>query len=416
MASRTNVIPLIALRFLLSKASDHFLSFIAWVSVMGVGLGVLALTTVTSVINGFEGELAKAITGIQGDVLLYSRTPIELNDEVRDKIRRIGGQVKGLSESFLIELMVSGPNGVAGAVLDGIDPKTIGHVTEIPNRIVSGSMPTDVLPGARKEVVLGDAIAERIGAKTGDVVRIILPFVGEGIDAPDSELRPSKVVEATVVGIVKVGMYHYDSKMVFSTIGTVQELAQEPDKGTTFKLKLAPGADSEKVARDLSDQFGYPFRAKDWGQLHKNLFYAIRIEKRVIAVLLTAIVVVAAFNVVSTLMMMIHDKTKEIAILKAMGFRPAQSFRLFCYIGMAIGTVGIGLGVLLGLGANALIANTDLVRLPADVYNIGFLPVVLRWSEVGIICAAALGICFLATLYPALRVSWRKPLEGLRHD
>jgi lipoprotein-releasing system permease protein len=166
----------------------------------------------------------------------------------------------------------------------------------------------------------------------------------------------------------------------------------------------------------LSDAFGYPFRAKDWSQLNRNLFYAIQLEKAVIAIILTVIVVVAAFNVVSTLMMMIHDKGREIAILKAMGFLPSQSFLLFCILGLGIGAVGTGMGVVSGLGLGWVLKATRWIDLPADIYYIGFLPVIVRWSEVALITGVALVISFLATLYPSRMISKRSPLEGLRYE
>jgi lipoprotein-releasing system permease protein len=166
----------------------------------------------------------------------------------------------------------------------------------------------------------------------------------------------------------------------------------------------------------LAESFEYPFRAKDWSQLNKNLFYAIKLEKVVIAIILTVIVIVAAFNVVSTLMMMIHDKTKEIAILKAMGFRPMQSFGLFCIIGSGIGVVGTGFGVLAGLMLGWLLEKTQWIHLPPDIYYIGFLPVVIRWPEVALIALSAILVSILATFYPSWSVSRRSPLEGLRYE
>lgn len=150
--------------------------------------------------------------------------------------------------------------------------------------------------------------------------------------------------------------------------------------------------------------------------MNKNLFYAIQLEKAVIAIILTAIIIVASFNVVSTLMMVIHDKTRDIAILKAMGFRPLQSFGLFCLIGMGIGVVGALLGLVGGLGVNRLVESSRFVQLPADIYYIQFLPVSERWTEIAVILIVALFIAFLATLYPALQVVRKSPLDGIRYD
>ncbi|MBC7692801.1 MAG: ABC transporter permease [Methylotenera sp.] len=409
MFKGVSAVPTLARRFLMAKTSDGFVSLIAWVSVVGVALGVLALVVVTSVINGFEGELIRVITGMNGDVVLYSKgESVSGPAAIEAKIRQVVPETQAITASLVAELMSSGPSGVAGTILEGIDPATIEKVTEVKKRVVSGR-----LPQGDGEIALTYALADRLGAKEGSEIRLIAPFTGEqtkdGVSVP-------KVVKVQVVGIVRMGMYEYDSKFAFATLDSVQKFMNQPGKVSTFKLKLDPRVDSRKAADQLTDNFGYPFRARDWSQMNKNLFYAIRLEKVVIAIILTVIVIVAAFNVVSTLMMMIHDKTKEIAILKAMGFRATQSFQLFCLIGMGIGAVGTGVGVAIGLGINALLQKTHWIDLPAEIYYIGFLPVIVRWSEVGMIAFAALLITFAATLYPSIRVSTRSPLDGLRHD
>jgi lipoprotein-releasing system permease protein len=418
-----SAVPVLARRFLLSKASDRFLSFIAWVSVTGVALGVLALVVVTSVINGFEGELVRVITGMNGDIILYSRgEPIRDADKIEAKIRKVVPDTQDVTASFVTELMAAGPQGTAGAVLEGLDLESAPRVTNVTRQVVRGA-----LPAADDEIALGTAIAERIGAEVGGEIRLIAPFLGDAERAQSAEkgsgedeedpvgLQP-RVIKMRVTGLVKMGMHEYDSKFVFATLPAVQKFLDQPGRVTAFKIRLSGKADSRRAADRLNDNFGYPFRAKDWGQLNKNLFYAIKLEKAVIAIILTVIVIVAAFNVVSTLMMMIHDKTKEIAILKAMGFRRGQSFRLFTLIGMGIGAAGIALGVVVGIGINWLLARTRIIDLPADIYYIGYLPVVVRWAEIGLIAVIALMVTFLATLYPAWKVSNRSPLEGLRYD
>jgi len=403
----SSAVGLLARRFLLSKTSDGFISLIAWVSVVGVTLGVLALTVVTSVINGFEGELVQNITGMNGDIILYSRTDaISDPAQVELKIRKTAPEVTAITDSFVSELMISGPRSVAGAVLEGIDPVTIGAVTVIPRRLIAGKLPED-----ESEVTLTSVLADKLGATVGSDVRLVIPSVGLG-----GESASPKAVKVKVAGIVKMGMYEYDSKFAFVTLIAAQKMMEQPGKVTSFKLKLAPGAESRQISDHLANNFSYPFRAKDWGQLNKNLFYAIKLEKVVIAIILTVIVVVAAFNVVSTLMMMIHDKTREIAILKAMGFRKSQSFGLFCMIGLVMGAVGTLLGVILGLGVCRFIQKTQLISLPSDIYYISFLPVIVRWGEVGLIAFAALLISFFATIYPGWKVARRSPLDGLRYE
>jgi lipoprotein-releasing system permease protein len=398
-------VPVLAKRFLFSRSSDGFLSFIAWVSVLGVALGVMALTIVTSVINGFEGELTRVITGMNGDLLLYSRgDPLRDPGQVEDEIRKVLPEVKAISRSFVTELMVSSAKGVSGAVLQGIESETIGLVTDIPKCLISGRLP--VIDG---EIALGSAIADKLGVTEDSEIRLIAPFSG-GLDSSP------KVLKVRVVGIVRMGMYEYDSKFIFMSLESTQNYLDQQGRVTSFNIKLPYGADSRAASDRLAGTFGYPFRAKDWGQLNKNLFYAIKLEKAVIAIILIVIVIVAAFNVVSTLMMMIHDKTKEIAILKTIGFRPFQSFQLFCFIGLGLGCVGTALGILTGLGLGWILEKTHWIRLPSDIYYIGFLPVVVRWEEIGMIGLGAITISFLATLYPSWTVSHRSPLDGIRYE
>jgi lipoprotein-releasing system permease protein len=404
---------MIARRFLLSKISDRFLSFIAWVSVVGVALGVLALTVVTSVINGFENELSRVVTGMNGDVVLYSRRePISDPKSVEARIRKVIPRTQAVTSSFVTELMTSGPGGVAGSVIEGFDTETLGQVTAIPRALAQGRLPT-----AEGEVALGYSLAQRVGAIVGSDIRLIIPFIEAAGDGDASGAGgASRSVQVKVVGLVQMGLNDYDSKFVFAPMSAVQNLLKFPGRVTNFKIKLRPGSNPRVAADQLTDHFGFPFRAKSWSDLNKNLLYAIELEKAVISIILAAIVIVAAFNVVSTLMMMIHDKTREIAILKAMGFTARQSFLLFCAIGVGMGIVGTFAGVGIGLLINTLLANTRLIDLPPEIYNIGFLPVITRWHEVGMIALSAVLISFVATLYPSFRVSTRSPLEGLRHE
>ncbi|MGK5081828.1 FtsX-like permease family protein [Bdellovibrionota bacterium FG-1] len=412
-----SVVPTLARRFLLSRASDGFLSLIAWVSVVGVALGVLALTVVTSVINGFEGELARVITGMNGELVLYSRAePVSDPELIEAKIRKVVPETQAITRSFVTEVMAAGPSGVAGSVLEGVDGATLGEVTAVPRRVVSGRLPT-----SEGEVALCTALADRIGAVEGSEIRLIVPFSGDALAAQGSKESEGlggapQIIKVQVVGLVRMGMYEYDSQFIFAALPAVQSFLKQGNKVTSFKMRLAPGTDSQVASDHLTDHFGYPFRAKNWAQMNKNLFYAIKLEKVVIAIIMTVIVIVAAFNVVSTLMMMIHDKSKEIAILKAMGFRPAQSFQLFCLIGVGMGAVGTAVGVFTGLGLNWLLEKTHWIDLPPDIYYIGFLPVVVRWSEVALIALSAILISFMATLYPGWQVCRRSPLEGLRYE
>ncbi|HUP56294.1 MAG TPA: ABC transporter permease, partial [Bdellovibrionota bacterium] len=289
MSKSVSAVALLARRFLLSKASDGFLSFIAWVSILGVALGVLALVVVMSVINGFEGELVRVITGMHGDVVFYTRgDPISDPDEVGLRIRKTVPEVKTMTQSFVTELMASGPGGVAGAMLEGVDFATVGDVTEITDRVVAGRLPVE-----DGEVALGTSLADRLGVKQeacdgaagckDPEIRLIIPFTGETQAGQEPGSGSPKAVKARVVGFIKMGMHEYDSKFVYATLPSVQNFVGQPGRITMYKLRLAAGSDTRKASDKLADAFGYPYRAKDWAQLNKNLFYAIQLEKVVIA-------------------------------------------------------------------------------------------------------------------------------------
>jgi lipoprotein-releasing system permease protein len=411
--SQSSVLVQLAKRFLFSKASGGFVSFITWVSIAGVALGIMALVVVTSVINGFEAELTRAVSGLHGDVFFYSRSgPVQRPEQIEERMKRLVPEAQAITRSFVMELMVAGSLGVAGGVLEGVDLETLSDVTMVPDRLTEGRMPRE-----GNEWVLGASLAEKVGAKVGEPVQLVIPAVGpEGGEARALDQMGTQVISGEVVGIVRLGMHEYDSKYLFAPLESVQSLFQSENRVTTFKLKLSSRADPIVAADLLNDQFGYPMRARAWSQLNRNLMIAIQMEKAVISILLTAIVIVAAFNVVSTLMMMTHDKVREVSILKAMGLNRRKIFQLFSMIGMGIGTVGCFLGVIGGYVVNRGIERTDWVQLPPDIYHISFLPVVERWDEILIIVMVGLFISLLATLYPAYQVSRRSPLDGIRFE
>ncbi len=405
MNSQLRVVGWIATRFLMTKSSDGFLSLITTVSIGGVALGVIALTVVLSVINGFEGELVRVISGMNGDVIVYTRgEPIAYPDQMTEKIKLMESSVVAATPAFIAPMMASGPAGSSGVVVEGVDLATVESVTRLKQSVSSGR-----LAETPEEVALGSVLAKKLGVAEGDSVRLVVPTLGQSS-------HPPKILQAKVTGIVKMGMYEYDSQFVFMTLPGVQEFTENPGKATAFKLKLKAGEDSTRVSDRLSRAFSYPLKARDWGQINRNVFYAIRLEKAVIAVILTVIIIVAAFNVVSTLMMMIHDKTQEIAILKAMGFQKRQSFGLFCAIGTGIGIVGTAIGIGLGLAICAGLSRARWIDLPADIYYIEYLPVIVRWNEVFWIAVSGVVITALATWYPSAHVSNRSPLDGLKYD
>jgi len=402
----------IAIRFLLSKSRGNFLSFITIISIVGVSVGVLALLVVTSVVNGFENELTRVITGTQGDVLFYTRaSPIRDRDSMERKIREFAPGIEAMTGSFVSEVMFHGPDGVAGGVLEGVDLRSWGPVISVADRLSPGG----ALPAEEGEIILGSALAEKLGVKVGDAIRVIIPFSSMD-DEDDEGFGAPRVQDFKLVGIVHLGMYDYDSKYAYAPLASVQRLVYSEDQDfiTSFRIKLKKPSTAQAVASELSQHFGFPYRIRDWSQLNRNLLYAIKLEKAVISVLLTAIMVVAAFNVISALLMMVYEKEKEISILRVLGVRRRDHFYLFALIGSTLGLAGTILGVILGVISTWILRRTQFIKLPAEVYHLEYLPVIIRWTEWCAIGVMAFVICFLATVGPAARIARRNPVEGLR--
>ena len=375
-------------------------------------MGVLALLVVTSVVNGFEGELTRVITSTQGDILFYTRgAPIRDPAELERKIREFAPTTQSITESFVSEVMFSGPSGVAGGVIEGLNLHAYSSVISIDDRLEKGSE----MPEGDGEIVLGSALAEKLGVVKDDAVRVIIPF--SGVEEEESRgFGSPRVQDFKVVGIVHLGMYDYDSKYAYSSIQSVQQLVFNENKNfaTSFRLKLKDPSQAPAVASELSEHFGFPYRVRDWSQLNKNLLYAIKLEKAVISILLTAIMVVAAFNVISALLMLVYEKEKEIAILRVLGVRRRDQFYLFSFVGSFFGMMGTFFGVLTGVLFIFILKETRFIHLPADIYHLEYLPVVIRWTEWSAIALMAFVICFLATVGPAAKIAARPPVEGLR--
>ena len=409
----------IAIRFLTSKKTDddaphtHFLSFVTLVSVIGVCVGVLALLVVTSVVNGFEKELTQIIAGTQGDVIFYSRgSPIRDRENLERKIREFTPHLEAVTGSFITEVMYHGPNGVAGGLIEGVEPKTWGEVTSVEQRLEKGS----VFPVEEGQIAVGDSLAEKLGVKVGDSIRVVLPFSGSD---GDSGFGSPRVQDFQVTGLLHLGMHDYDSKYAYALLPSVQKLVfgdftLNKNSITSFRIKLTDSALAPAAGEELAKHFGFPYRVKDWSQLNKNLLYAIHLEKAVITTLLTAIMIVAAFNVVSALLMLVYEKEKEISILRVLGMRIRDQFILFSWVGSFFGFMGTLAGVVMGLIFVFILRETHLIQLPAEIYHLEYLPVVVRSTEWCAIALMAFMICFIATVVPAARIARRSPVEGLK--
>ena len=406
------IVSTVARRFLTGKKRNRFLSFIASVSLFGVCLGVAALTVVMGVMEGFESQLQSIITDTNSHIVFYSsRQLITDRAELEDRLKRIGGdEIVAMSPFVFSEVMLAKGSRVVGSLVEGIEERTVNETTELRKHIVKGDMPTLAMGEELPGLLLGANLAESLNATLGDPVTIVSPL----FDKDNLQPRSRKF---RVSGIVSTGMYEYDSKYSMIHIDEARDFFRQPAGSfSAMRLKTRDAGKSSLLTEKIQTEFGYPYRARDWTELNRNLFYAVRLQKTVIFIILTAIIVVAAFNIMSTLMMMMSEKRKEMSILKAMGLSPRSSASVFVRVGLWIGVSGAVAGLALGLLIAVVLSKTRFIQLPPDVYFISYLPVDLRPITLLGIAFCALVVALVATLYPSYQVASESPVEGLRYE
>jgi lipoprotein-releasing system permease protein len=407
----------IGLRYTRAKRRNHFISFISLVSILGIAVGVTALITVISVMNGFDKELKDRILG-----MVAHATVEGVDESVREwpeALRRAEANphVLGAAPYVEREAMLQGER-VSGAIVRGVLPDYEPKVSEIDRKMVEGSL-QDLNPGSF-HIILGRELAMKLGVGVGDFTTVITPEVSTSPVGVQPRFKRFKVS-----GIFEVGMQEYDGALAVVAMQDAETL-YHLDGPTGIRLRLDDMFRAYSVARDLSGQLGQAYRVSDWMQGHSNFFKAIAMEKKVMFLILSLIVAVAAFNLVSTLVMLVTDKQADIAILRTLGARPLSIMAVFMIQGALVGFIGLGIvlgvgfGVLLSLNLSALVhwieRTFHVTFLSADVYYISELPSDLQWSDVGWITLTAFLFCIFATLYPAWRAARIQPAAALRHE
>lgn len=407
----------IGLRYTRAKRRTQFISFITLTSILGIALGVTALITVLSVMNGFEAELRERILGMTAHTTI-SDYDGNLGDwRILESEIKGAPHVEGAAPFVQGQVMISAERRVSGTMLRGVLPDYEPRVSEIGAKMRDGRL-TNLMPGDFG-IVLGAELADYLGVIPGDKVTVISPQ----INSTPAGIIP-RLKRFTVVGTFKVGMYEYDRNMAIIHLQDAAKLFQLGDKVSGLRLKLDDLFNAPRIARDLAMKFDNRYLVGDWTQAHSNFFRAIKTEKRVMFIILLLIVAVAAFNIVSTLIMVVTDKRGDIAILKTQGLSAASVMGIFIVLGGIIGSVGTLLGT---IGGVALALNVETIVpaiekffgvqfLAADVYYISDLPSKLAWADVYSIASVAFLLSLLATLYPAWQASKVNPAEVLRYE
>ncbi len=408
---------LIGLRYTRAKRRNHFISFISLISMLGIGLGVAALIVVLSVMNGFQKELRTRILGVASHIQIAG-----INGELTDW-ESIAAQamqdpeVKAAAPFVQSQAMFTVENGVKGVLVRGILPDQEERVADFGKTIKSGSL-DDLRPG-EFGVVLGADLARSLRVFVGDKVTVI---------APQGSVTPAGVIPRlksfTVVGIFEVGMYEYDSGLALMHMADAQKLYQMEDRVSGVRLKVDDLFQAPRIGRELVRYINADAYISDWTKSHANFFRAVAIEKNMMFIILSLIVAVAAFNLVSTLVMAVTDKQADIAILRTLGARPLSIMTIFIVQGALVGFIGLGLGI---AGGVALALNIDVVVpfiermlgihfLSKEVYYISDLPSDLQWGDVWGVTLIAFVLALLATIYPSWRASRVNPAEALRYE
>ena len=424
----------ISLRHLRSRKTQNFISLITVISIGGVALGVMALIVVIAVMSGFGKDLRDKIVGTTSHIVVtaFEQGGMKDYERVISEVKTVEG-VKDAAPYIYKQVMLIKGKSVSGVVIRGIDPKREVNISDLEKNLIAGDI--NLLAGGefpkfkgidnppevkkfKNGVILGKELARSMGATIGDVV---------GVVAPVAKMTPLGLIPSmkilTVVGIFQSGMYEYDSGLAFIAISTAQKFFSMGDRVTGVEIKVHDLDKADEVTGVIREKLGYPYFARDWMQMNKNLFSALQLEKVVMFVILILIILVAAFNIISTLFMVVMEKTKDIAILKSMGASQGSILKIFCLHGLFIGLTGTIAGCIGGFTivpnineiVGVLEATFGFKAFPADVYYLNKLPSDIQYMDSFLIVIFSIVICFVASIYPAWRASKLNPVDGLRY-
>ena len=418
----------IGLRYLRAKRRNRTISFNTLISITGVTIGVAALIATLGIMTGFKEDIQAKILGTNSHVLITTKTGENIKDyeAVTDKVATVPG-VSAATPFVFKQVLLTTPTGSHGVVLRGSDIAREAAVTEIARNLKAGALedlnrltpanpdlaqkrgenpqPPLPLPG----IIIGRELSLRLGAFLGDRINVVSPV------GPISALGMiPKVRGFRVAGIFESGMFEYDSSLAYVSIQQAQEFFNMGHVVTGIEVKVTDIFAADEIAHRIDQVLGFPYWARDWMKLNKNLFSALKLEKFMMFVLLVLVVLVAAFNIVSTLAMIVVEKHREIAILKAMGATGKAVMRVFMLNGLVIGLAGTAIGIPLGYAICWAIQTW--FTLPGDVYLLSRIPVNIKFFDVALVGVSAVAITFLATIYPCLEAARLEPAEALRYE
>lgn len=403
----------VALRYLFSRRKQTFIYVISLMSILGVALGVGALVIVLGVYNGLTTDMRDKILGANAHGIVMSHVPSAFEQDLPSLLERIrsANDVTGAMPFIYTEVMLSAGGGVKGIVLRGIDPATAPAVLSMLTQLRAGEardLQRDGTPG----IIIGDELARRLGLFVGSRANLLSPAGQKGASGYSPRIRSFEVV-----GIFKTGMFEYDSSLAFVSLGAARDvLGLPPGFLSGIEITVRDLFLADQTAIRLAEQLGAPFYVRTWMDMNANLFAALKLEKIGMFILLAMVVLIGSFSIVTSLVMLVMEKTRDIAVMMSMGATRSMIRRVFMLQGCIIGLVGTLLGYAFGLGIGWLLKRYRFIKLPENVYTLDHLPISITLSDVLIVGASAMLLCFLATLYPARQASRLQPAEALRYE
>jgi len=401
----------IALRYLLARRQQSSISRVSLFSTIGVAVGVMALVVALALMTGLQAELRNRILGSQAHVYVWKTGPIGNYEAEVARLREVAG-VAGAGPAVLGKAIASSDRSTAFITLKGIDPVLEGQVTDIERTMKQGSLGglTEHGEDDRPGILLGHDLAQQLGVSVGDEITLMTPG---GSLSPMGLIPRNRRVR--VVGVFQLGLYEYDSAFGFVSLDFAKRLfsKETPD---LIQLRVNDIWAAAGVARAIPAQLGPEYVAEDWAEQNRSLFSALWLEKMAISITIGLIVMVGALNIISSLILLVRQKSRDIAILKTMGTSSLRVMAIFMMQGLVIGVIGTTIGGLAGLGLCWVLDRYELIQIPMDVYQVSHVPFVVQPRDFLVVVVATITICFLATIYPSRQASRLDPVQALRFE
>ena len=402
----------VAIRYLLARRKQAFISLISLISTLGVAVGVMALLIALALMTGLQGELRARIVGSSAHIFVQKVRGYDADFSADLERLRELPRVQAAAPVINGQGMISGPSGTGYVQIKGILPELEANVTDVEKSIQSGSLSAlKPVEGELPGIVIGRELAATIGSFVGDRVEVIAP---EGGSLSPMGMMPARRV-FKVVGLFSLGLYEFDQGFAFVHLDTAKRLVGH-DSITFIELRVDDMFEASSIADEISSEVGDDYMTQDWSDLNQSLFNALGLEKLAISITIGLIVMVAALNIVASLILLVMEKSRDIAILKTMGSSAASIRRIFMLQGLVIGLIGTTAGAIAGWIVIYIADRYRLVRLPNDVYQIAYVPFRLELSDFLVVVASAVVICFFATIYPSRQAAKLDPAQALRYQ